>query len=1048
MRSLRLVFLLMLVVLGCVSGWAQVTTATMYGIVQDPTGAVIPGARITLNNEGTGGTYTSSTDARGEFGFSVLPVGNYTLGIEATGFKTFQSRRIALAASQVVRQTHTLALGEVSEVVSVESGAPLIETASAEQRESLTQTQVHELPLSRRNVTNVLRLSSGVDTGNGSVRINGQGKSGTVVTVDGTDANSNPSEGRAMEQYGGQNYIDVLSIDAVQEVQLMRGIMPAEIGGVVSGQVNIITKSGTNEIHGSVFHNYRSHGFNARNPFQSSVNSSGNQIPKNREVFNQFGGTVGGPIVRDRVFLFGAYEGYRESVFSRETGGVPTAELRADILRALPFPETKLLMDTLPQPTIILDAANGRGRFEGSSLARKTENHVILKGDVRVTPLSNLAVTYSRNRPFGMDPRYNLNGSNDRTYEYFQDRVAAQYTVGSSSWVSETRFGYNKSDMARNDAFFDVVDPDTGEQVEFQARVPRLNLGFADGYGSAEIWLMEGTTYSFEQKVSRHSGRHTFKFGIRSLVLDGQRTNPENPSYRFNTRQDMFENRPDSLSITFGTGAPHRHRMWEIGGFVQDDWRVNSSLVLNLGLRYDYYSNNTTKSLTDIPVVTKNLEPPTNWPAFNFGAVRPFDRPTEPDSWVNLGPRVGFAYKVDDEGRTTVRGGIGIVFAGHVPAILRQSQSHPVVPFRVNWSQSEAAALGVRYPMNNAEILPIAIRSVEAQGRELVFSLIDPNLQNPYTVNYQLNVQRQLASDLMWEIGFVGTRGVKFPLHRRFNLADRITGLRPNPSLIPGGFYVDNSENTQYTSLQTSLRKRMSRNFSYDIHYTWGKAFSYAGGDVGVYYGTDSIEASIQDFFNLAIERGHAAYDTTHRIVGDWIYQLPALSNQPTLVKGILGGWEVTGILSARTGTPLRITQGCSDAWICRSDYIGGQMVLDNWSSQDVASTARPSVHADVQYLNKAAFAEVPEVGGRAIRPGTAGTSLVRGPGAWTIDMSISKNFTLREGTRLQIRADMFNALNHINLNDPNTRVDRSDFGQISGAAGMRAMQLGARITF
>ena len=1048
MRSRLLIFALVFAVLGCVSGWAQVTTATMYGIVQDPTGAVIPGAQITLTNEGTGGTFTTSTDERGEFGFSVLPVGTYTLGVEAPGFKTLQSRRMGLAASQVVRQTHTLELGEVSEVVSVEGSAPLIETASAEQRESLTQAQVHELPLSRRNVTNILKLSSGVDTGNGSVRINGQGRSGTVVTVDGTDANSNPSEGRAMEQYGGQNYIDVLSIDAVQEVQLMRGIMPAEIGGVVSGQVNIITKSGTNEIHGSAFHNYRSHGFNARNPFQSSVDSSGNKIPKNREVFNQFGGTLGGPVIRDRAFLFGAYEGYRESVFARTTGPVPTDALRADILSALPFPETQLLMDTLPKPTIILDEANGRGRFEGAGQASKTENHVILKGDVRVTPLSNLAVTYSRNRPFGLEPRYNVDGANDRTYEYFQDRIAIQYTLGSSSWVSETRFGFNKSDMERTDQYFTVVDPDTGESVEFQSRVPRLNLGFADGYGSAEIWLMQGTTYSFDQKVSRHMGKHTFKFGVRALVLDGQRTNPENPSYRFNTRQDMLDNLPDSLSITFGTGAPHRHRMWEVGGFFQDDWRVNSRLVLNLGLRYDYYSNNTTKSLTDVPVVTKNLEPPTDWPAFNFGAIRPFDKSTNPDGGVNLGPRVGFAYKVDEQGRTTVRGGVGIVFAGHVPAILRQSQSHPVVPFRVNWSQSEAESLGVKFPMTNAEILPIAIRSVEDRGQELVFSMIDPNIQNPYTVNYQLNIQRQLASDLMWEVGFVGTRGVKFPLHRRFNLPDRITDVRPNPDLIPGGFYVDNSENTQYVSLQTSLRKRMSRNFSFDLHYTWGKSFSYAGGDVGVYYGTDTIEASVQDFFNLAIERGHASYDTTHRVVGDWIYQLPALSSQPGAVRAILGGWEISGILSARTGTPLRINQGCSDSWVCRSDYIGGQMVLDNWQDAAVSSTARPSVYSDVQYLNPAAFAEVPEVEGHAIRPGNAGTSLVRGPGAWTIDASISKNFSIREGIRLQVRADMFNALNHINLNNPNTRVDQSTFGQISGAGGMRAMQVGARITF
>lgn len=1047
MRLRPLIFTLMLAVLIGASSWAQVTTATMYGIVQDPTGAVVPGARVTLTNEGTGGLFTSSTDERGEFGFSVLPVGTYTLNIEATGFKTFQSRRMALAASQVVRQNYTLELGEVSEVISVEGSAPLIQTASAEQRESLNQIQVHELPLSRRNVTNILKLSSGVDTGNGSVRINGQGKSGAVVTVDGTDANSNPSEGRAMEQYGGRNYIDVMSIDAVQEVQLLRGVMPAEIGGVISGQVNLISKSGTNQIHGSAFHNYRSHIFNAWDPFQTSRDSNGNRLDKSREVFNQFGGSLGGPIVRDRVFLFGTYEGYRESQFSRVTGNVPTDELRAEILAALPFQETQMLMDTLPRPTLIRDAENGRGRFEGAGLRRRTENHVILKGDIRVTNLSNLSLTYSRNRPFGLDPRFNLNGSNDRTYEYFQDRFAVQYTMGSSQWVSETRFGYNKSDMERTDQYFNFIDPDTDESIQFQRRIPRLNLGFADGYGSAEIWLMNGTTYSIDQKVSRHMGKHTFKFGVRALVLDGQRTNPENPSYSFNTREDLRANLPDSLSITFGSGGPHRHRMWEIGGFVQDDWRVNSRLVLNLGLRYDYYSNNKTKSLSEIQVVNKNLEPPTNWPAFDFGAVRPFDNSTENDGWVNLGPRIGFAYKVDEVGLTTVRGGVGIVFAGHVPAILRQSSSDPVVPFRVRWSQSEADALGVKFPMVNEEIFPIAVRSVEEQGTELVFSMMDPQLQNPYTVNYQLNVQRQLASDLMWEIGFVGARGVKFPMHRRFNLPDRITDVRPNPSLVPGGYYLDNSENTQYVSLQTSLRKRFSRNLGFDLHYTWGKSISYVGGDVGVYYGTDA-ENNVQDFFNLAIERGTSDFDVAHRLVGSWIYELPGLRGQSAPVRGILGGWQVTGILSANTGTPVRITQGCSDSWVCRGDYVGGVIVPDNWQNRLVPGNTRIGVHSDVQYLNPDAFAEIPEVNGHAIRPGNAGTSLVRAPGAWTIDLSLSKNFRVREGMRLQIRADMFNALNHVNLTSLNTRVDRSDFGQLDGARAMRSMQVGARITF
>ena len=275
---------------------AQVTTATLYGTVQDPTGSVVPGGRADLTNDDTGLTYSAPVGAEGDFVFNVLPVGTYTLRVESDGFKTYQSTGITLIASQVVRQTHVLEVGSLTETITVEGRPPLVNTEASEQRESLNSLKVRELPLARRNITQVLKLSSGVDVGGGSLRINGLGKSGTGITVNGTDANSNPSEGRALQQYGGRNYMDVMSIEAVDEVQVMRGIMKAENGGVVSGTINIISKQGTNEIHGSVFENYRSHVFNARNPFQTNIDSSGSLIPKNREVFNQFGGSLGGPV--------------------------------------------------------------------------------------------------------------------------------------------------------------------------------------------------------------------------------------------------------------------------------------------------------------------------------------------------------------------------------------------------------------------------------------------------------------------------------------------------------------------------------------------------------------------------------------------------------------------------------------------------------------------------------------------------------------------------------------------------------------------------------
>ncbi len=1029
-----------------VSVEAQVTTATLYGIVKDESGSVVSGAAVTLTHEATAAARQTTSDPRGEFVFTFLPVGSYTLKLEKQGFKAYLRTGLTLAASQNVRQTHTLEVGTLTELVSVEGAAPLVNTVSAEQRESLSSQQVNELPLSRRNVTNVLRLSSGVDVGGGSVRINGQGKSGAVITVDGTDANANPSEGRSMEQYGGRNYIDVMSVEAVQEVQLMRGILQAEYGGATSGQVNLIAKSGSNAWRGSVFENHRSHRFNARNPFQVSRGADGALLPKNRETFNQFGGSLGGPLLRDKAFFFVTYEGYRESAFQRVNGDVPTPQLRAQILRALPFPETRILLDTLPQPNVPIDA--NIGRFEGSGQREMTENHFIVKGDFYPTQTGRLTVAYTRNRPFGLEPRFNSNGANDRTYDYAQDRVTAQYTLNRGRWVSETRFGYNHADMERLDMFFSLKDPNKAESAEWQRRVPRLGIQGIGTWGSAEVWDMLGATYSFDQKVSREAGRHLFKFGGRFVYNTGSRTNPENPSYSFVNLADLDANIPGTVNITFGSHGPHKSRMYEFGFFAQDDYRVSSKLVLNLGLRYDFYSNNVVKPTGDVPVGIVNLSPASDLRKFNFGPARPLDRPTEHDAWVNLGPRLGFAFNPDAQGRTVVRGGFGIMYAGQVPALLRQSVGHPVVPFRVIHSRSEAQALGIRYPMYAEDVRPLEERDVAASGRTLIFSVIDPELQNPYTMNFQLNAQRSLWRNFMVEVGYVGVRGVKYPMHRRFNLPDRITGERPNPNIIPGGHFVDNSESTTYHSLQTSVRKRFSNNFSFDAHYTYGQALSYTGGDVGVYYGTDVNENVVQDFFDLSTERQPSTGDVRHRFVGDVIYQTPELKSWRGPLRHFFGGWQVAGIFTARSGSPVFITQSCSSSWYCRPDHVGGDPVFKDLKNREITTGCRVGVHCDVQYLDRAAFALVPANRGIAARPGTAGKSLVRGLGAWNVDLSLAKNFKIKREVRLQLRADVFNALNHVNLSNPNGSLSSAQFGRITGAGGMRSMQVGARLQF
>lgn len=1013
---------------GVATSYAQVTTATLYGVVRDPSGSILPGATVTLTHEETGVTRTTVTNESGEFGATALPVGAYTVKIELQGFKAHVVQGLQLVAGQTARQSYELQLGRLEESVTVAAEAPLLKTASSEQMETLGTLQVRELPLSRRNVTGLLRLAPGVDPASGhrGVRFNGVGKHGAGITVDGTDANSNP-EGRGISQYGGENYIDIMSIEAIEEVQLAKGVLPAEYGGVAGGQVNLISKSGSNRFRGSLFESYNGEDLNARDPFLPRTTE------KPRVQFNQFGGSVGGPILRSKAFFFGTYEGYRESAFTRVQGTVPTQELRNQILAALPFPETKIVLDTLPLPTEPRNA--DVGFFVGAADRRREENHVVAKTDYAVLNGGRASVTYTRMRPFALIPRPNVDGSNDRLFLHEQDRIAASFVLTRGQWVSESRFGWNRSDMERVDRFFLVMDPNRPEENLWGRRMGQIAVSGLFSTPSTEVWDMEGTAYTFDGKVSRAMGQHLFKAGFRWARQTGSRSNPENPVFRFQNKADLFTNRPSEVRPTFGA-PPHKSHMDEFGGFLQDDWRVTRALVLNLGLRYDYYATVRLVPTTNIPVQIVNLAPPSDLRKMDFGAPLDPLEPYESDGWVNLGPRAGFSWSVDEKSDTVIRGGVGVLYSPQMPAVVRQGAAHPLVPFRVSWNRTEAAARDLTWPSYNDDMRVIVEEEAAASGSPFFFSLMDPNLQNPYTVQTMFNVQRAFGRTLMAEAGYVRVDGRKFIQQRLFNLAvDRETGARPNPALgAPGGYYVDNGQTSEYNALQTSIRKRFSKHYSFDVHYTLSKGTATQGGDVGAYYQGD-FEDITQDFYNPEADRGPVVSDARHRVTADIIVELPFFQNSGPWLRHTLGGWEVAGLFSSRSGERLLITQP-SGIPNSRPDFVGGNPVFSDWRSTR-------------QYLNPASFALVPTspVTRMTLRPGNVKPDQVRGPASWAVDLTMAKNITMRE-VRLQIRADMFNAFNRVNYSGPDTNILSAFFGQIRSAGSPRTIQLGARLTF
>jgi len=350
-----------------------------------------------------------------------------------------------------------------------------------------------------------------------------------------------------------------------------------------------------------------------------------------------------------------------------------------------------------------------------------------------------------------------------------------------------------------------------------------------------------------------------------------------------------------------------------------------------------------------------------------------------------------------------------------------------IVPFRLQPSRTELLQAGLKYPAFNEDALRLATNA----NRILIADVFDPNIQSPYSMNVYLGVQQSLTSSMVIESAFVGNRGVKFRLYRTFNLPDRVTDQRPNPDQGQGN-YLCSCQNTVYTSWQTSLRKRYSKKLTFDAHYTWAKALSYTGGDTGAGFSGDSFGA-IQEFFDVRSNRGPSAGDVTHRLVADWVYELPGLSNWSAIAKHILGGWQVSGVFNARSGGAITITQS---GLTSRPDYIGGAPVNPNWRH-------------DAIYLNKAAFVRVPlGRGGNPIRPGNVGVGAIRGPAFWSTDFSLGKNFSLSERLKAQIRADAFNAFNYTPYSGVTSSINSATFGLLTSNAGARQIQLNARLTF
>jgi outer membrane receptor protein involved in Fe transport len=974
--------------------FGQVNTGTISGLVTDPSGAAIPGAQVKSANEQTGLTRTTTSNSAGQYTFSFLPLGSYSVTANAKGFKSEARTGLAVSAGQILTLDVSLQVGEMTQTVTVSTAPPLLNYSSPEQQSTLSSSTVHQLPLAKQDWSSLLSTTvNGVQNSGNSVTMNGLPPGAMNLTVDGTNAQSDP-ETAILGSYGGFSTITAVNTSAIAEVSVTKGIAPASAGAGMAGNINIITKSGTNQFHGSAFEYNGNSAFDARNQFLSS---------KPHTNFNQFGASLGGPILKNRLFFFGSYEGVRNPTFSLVHGDVPTPEFVQSTLAVAP--EYAPVFQVFPAPNQAYSPGSVTGRYESAGSDVKKDSNSLARLDYYINPTNQLTLRVTRSRPSEDRPR--VIAVDPRTYTGKTNLYNVQFTHSAGDWTASSRFGYNWMKVQRLDHGYDVGL----DQIQFS--------GFDSSGG--ENFNLFGKTSTWQEDIALVHGKHTIKFGgVVQLFRDG-RIDDTTSTFKYSSLSDFLSNIPSQIQINFPLTQFQLHR-WQFGGYVQDDYRMLPNLTLNVGLRYDFW---TVPRERDGRIFTRDasLRGP------GTGPLRPPSQMYQ-SYWPNFAPRVGLSWSPGSSRKTVVRAGFGVffnsttIFGGPIDVVL----DSPYVPFRLTLDRTQALAMGLNFPVNKQAVQDRLI----ASQVPVATTAMNDYFPNPYSLQYMADIQHDFGHGFVLDTGYIGTRGIHISLEELVNLPDRLTGIVPDPRF--GQFkYYQGANVSKYDAWQTSLTRRFRNGVQIGVNYTLSRSYAYdSGGDIGA----ESV--STQDNNNFRADYGPTNFDVPSSFSANVVYLLPFGSwTHESLIKAIVGGWQLSGIFTASSGSPSNVENGDSSYPADRPDRAGKTSAYYS----DYSST--------LQYLNPAAFTLVPmaSASGAQIRPGDLTRNFIRGPGMLNLDFGLAKNFQLGERVRFELRGDFFNGLNHTNLSGLQTNINSSSFGRLRSATA-RSIQLGARLTF
>lgn len=954
---------------------AQVDRATLSGTVSDATGATVAGAEVTVVAGATGFRRTGLTGAGGAYQLPGLPVGQYTVSVAKQGFNTVKIEQVVLGVGQSRTVDVQLVVGTVSAAVEVVAEVTPLEQKNAEIGTVIGEQQIRNIPLNGRHWASLMALAPGaVNVGEGnqnSIRFFGRPRDDNNWTFDGVDATGIKDP----RQEG--NLRLVISTDSIAEFRVNSLPFTAE-GGVGGGaQVNLVSKTGTNEFHGSGYEFFRNSALDARRPFD------GANPPPFR--LNQFGGNLGGRIVKDRTFFFANYEGLAQRLtIARADGLVPSAAFRARTPAALQGLINLFPAGTGPGPNANVD------RLVAETPERRDEHSGMARVDHRINDKHSLFFRFAMTDGLISQIRNGLLETRDSSIR--PTNVTTQWQqIWSPAMVNEVKLGFNRSALTRNDV----------GRIPEGVAIP----GFTSTQPTSYI-IEKPSTYSVVDNFSWIRGRHTIKMGgeIRRIHLNVG--NGPATSVAFANLDAFLRNSLNSVTVGSQLDTVGVRRTFH-SIYFQDEIRFSPEFTLNLGLRYEQYT------------VSKDV----------YGRGRVFDLVrcqgfcAAGTPWFfpdndNIAPRISMAWTPRAlGGKTVIRTGYGRYMGpGQNDDVTAAIDSLPQ-----NFSLTAADAPTLSYP-------PTPFLA-QLRGQGQTPRSVQRDRKEPESHMWTLSVQRELPQGFVAQVAYVGNVGRNQLTRTYVNTLNPATRQRPL-----GAFgQIDEKRfdgNTNFNGLQSSLTRSFSKGLLFQAQYMWGHAISdNAGSGEG---------GQIQDVSCRACDRGDADYDVRQTATLNGVYQLPFAR------KRWFGGWDLSGIYTARTGLPLTVTIARAAGTVPsgqtqsqRADFVGGNPYAANRSA--------------AQWLNPAAFV-LPAAG----TYGNSGRNRFRGPGLWQADVGLTKRFRVTERVNLDFRAEMFNLFNRAQYGNPVNGRQNATFGQIlatandgsTGSGTSRQIQFMLRLNF